>query len=386
MGGAAGMTTSQTRFTRRRFLSTAVSTGAMLFAPQVVPSSALGRDGKSAPSERVVMGGIGIGNRGEYDLGIFLGQPCVQFVAASDVRAARRTAVKELVDSFYGNSDCATYRDMADLLARDDIEACLIATGERWHAEASIATARAGKDIFCETPCSMTIEESRRLADQIARHRRVFQAGTVRRNVANFSVAQELVRTGRLGQLRAVHANTSDPTTRAVWLAAQPEPSPNEVDWNLWLGPAPWRPYNEAYLRGRWRGYSDFHGGGLLEWGSHTVDLCQRANGADDTAPIQYEPDGTTVTAVYGNGVRLVLRDQGWLGLGSCSVRFEGDEGWVETGDSGRVATHPANLAAPREIGTVDQPDPTAHIVEFLECVRSRGEPAGNARVGSQSH
>ncbi len=354
--------------------------------PQIIPSSALGLDAAVAPSERIVMGGLGIGARGGYDLGIILDQPQVQFVAVADVRKVRRQAVKAMVDKKYNSHDCATYWDMFELLGRDDVDALLIATGDRWHTQASVEAAKAGKDMYCEKPCSMTIAESRALADNISRYGRVYQAGTQRRNIANFMLAIELAHSGKLGKLHTVHANTLDPATKKVWLAAEPEPPKDEVNWNRWLGPCPWRPYNKDYVNGQWRGYFDFHGGGILEWGAHTVDLCQWANQADDTAPIEYEPDGTNVYARYANGVKLVMRDKGWMGLGTCSVRFEGDEGWVETGDSGRIEMYPASLRAYKRVFTVVGTTPTAHIQQFLRCVKSRRMPAGNANVACQSH
>ncbi len=380
------MSGKRPRFTRRQFLRTAAGVSAVLAVPQVIPGSALGLSGAVAPSERIVMGGLGIGSRGGYDLGIFLDEPVVQFVAVADVRAVRRQAVKEMVDQKYNSQDCATYWDMFELLARDDVDALLIATGDRWHTQASIEAAKAGKDMYCEKPCSMTIAESRALAANISRYGRVYQAGTQRRNIANFILANQLAQSGRLGKLHTVHANTLDPATKKVWLAAEPEPSQDEVHWDRWLGPCPWRPYNKDYVSGQWRGYFDFHGGGILEWGAHTVDLCQWANQADDTAPVEYEPAGTNVYARYANGVKLVMRDKGWLGLGTCAVRFEGDEGWVETGDSGRIEMSPATLRAEKRVFTEAGTTPTAHIQEFLRCVKSRRMPAGNANVACQSH
>ncbi len=373
-------------FSRRRFLKYVAGASSAVMAPQIIPSTALGKNGAVAPSERIVMGGIGIGNRGGYDLGIFLSQPEVQFVAIADVRRIRREAVKKMADTKYANRDCAMYWDMFELLARDDIDACLIATGDRWHTQASIETARAGKDMYCEKPCSMTISESRDLATNIARYGRVYQAGTQRRNIANFMLAIHLAHSGKLGKLHTVHANTLNPATSKVWLEAQDTPPKVEVNWDRWLGPTPWRPYNEAYVRGRWRGYFDFHGGGILEWGAHTVDLCQWANQADGTAPVEYEPDGSDVIAHYANGVKLVMREKGWLGLGTCSVRFEGDEGWVETGDSGRIEMSPAKLRSEKRIFSVVGTTPTAHIQEFLRCVKSRRKPAGDAATACQSH
>jgi predicted dehydrogenase len=371
--------------TRRQFVKTTAKASTLLAAPLIIPGTALGLNGAVAPSERIVMGGLGIGPRGRTDLKILLEQTDVQFVAVCDVQASRRDTVKKMVDEKYGHQDCQTYRDMFEFLPRPDIDALLIATGDRWHTMASILTAKAGKDMYCEKPCSMTIAESRALADTMQRYGRVYQAGTQRRNIANFMLAADLARSGKLGQLQTVHANTLAPGTTHEWLPAQPEPPIDVVDWNRWLGPVPWRPYNERYVQGRWRGYFDFHGGGILEWGSHTVDLCQWANGADDTTPIDYEPHGNHVHATYANGVKLVMRDTGWMGLGTCSVRYEGDAGWVETGDSGRMEFSP-ELRGEQRLFTEPGTSPTNHLREFLNCVKSRAVPAANAAVVAQSH
>jgi predicted dehydrogenase len=354
--------------------------------PSLIPGKALGLNGTVAASERIVMGGVGIGPRGRTDLNFFLKNAEVQFVAVADAQAARCQAVKEMVDKHYQNNDCQTYRNMFDVLLRDDIDAVLIATGDRWHTMASIYAAKAGKDIYCEKPCSMTIAESRALAETIRRYGRVYQAGTQRRNIGNFIFAINLVYSGKLGKLHTVHANTLNPQTTHDWLPAEPEPPKEECDWDLWLGPCPWRPFNQRYVNGGWRGHFDFHGGGILEWGSHTVDLCQWANKADDTAPIEFEPQGNHVHAVYANGVKLIMRDTGWLGLGTCSVRFEGDEGWIETGDSGHVAVYPESLRAEMPVFTMAGTDPSTHIRDFLNCVKSRALPAANADVAAQSH
>jgi predicted dehydrogenase len=380
------MAVRESGVTRREVLKAAAGAGALAVAPTIIPRTVLGGHARVAPSERVVVAGLGIGSRGQGDLEIMLSEPDVQCVAVCDVRAARRDAIKAMVDSRYGNHDCATYSDMHELLARSDIDAVLIATGDRWHTMASIVAAKAGKDIYCEKPCSMTIGESRALAETIRRYGRVYQAGTQRRNIDNFILATNLVHSGKLGKLHTVHANTLDPVTTHDWLPAEPEPAPDEVDWDRWLGPTPWRPYNHAYVAGNWRGFFDFHGGGILEWGSHTVDLCQWANQADNTTPVEFEPQGKHVLATYANGVKLVMRDTGWLGLGTCSVRFEGDEGWVETGDSGKIELYPGSLRAEHRTFTQAGTDPTNHIREFLNCVKSRALPAANADVACQSH
>jgi len=375
------------KITRRRMLAHTARAFGALAAPWVVPASILGKDGWVAPSERIVLGGVGIGGRGQQVLGDMIAEPDVQFVAICDVRKERREAIKKMADQRYKNTDCVPYQDFHDLLARTDIDAVLIATGDRWHTPLSIQTAKAGKDMYCEKPCSMTIAESRALADTIRRYGRVYQAGTQRRNVANFEYAIQLVHTGRLGKLHTVHANTLTPTTTSHdWLPAETEPPKDVVDWDRWLGPCPWRPYNSSYVRGGWRGFFDFHGGGILEWGSHTVDLCQWANQADHTAPIEYVPNERGVDARYGNGVKLVMRDQGWLGLGTCSVRFEGDEGWVEAGDSGRIELSPESLRSEKPIIAGAGTSPRGHVRDFLNCVKSRAQPRANASAACMAH
>ena len=378
------------KFTRRHFLKT---TALALGMPTIIPASALGKNGAVAPSNRIVLGGIGIGPRGREDLKAFLGQPDVQFVAIADVQEARREVVRVMANRQYGNQDCVKTREMYEVLGRADIDAVLIATGDHWHALGIILAAKAGKDIYCEKPCSMTIRESQELADAVNRYGRVFQAGTQRRNVDNFRFAAELARSGRLGKIHTVHAGILALEESHKWLPAEPEPAPEVVDWDRWLGPAPWRPFNKDYVNGRWRGYYDFHGGAALpEWGAHTVDLCQWAASADHTTPSEFEAEGQTIHARYANGVKLVMRRSGfkgegtWVVPGTCPVRFEGDEGWVEAADSGKVAvSSPALLekGAPKVMAGTD---PTQHVRDFLNCVKSRAKPAANADVTRRGH
>jgi len=386
------MSSTATTVHRRQFLKS----GALAAAPMIVPSSVLGRQaGAVPPSDRIVLGAIGIGSRGAYDLQAFLHQKDVQFVAVCDVREQRREVVKSTADKHYGNRDCAMYSDHFELLARGDIDAVLIATGDRWHALLSIHAAQNGKDVYCEKPCSITIAESQALADAFRRYGRIYQAGTQRRNGGNFVLAVELARSGRLGKLRTLHAQTVQaksmpPIPSHDWLPAEPEPSKLVVDWDRWLGPCPWRPYNHFYVQGRWRNYFDFHGGSILEWGSHTADLCQWANDADHTQPVEYSPEGDNrgpfaVHCRYANGVMMVLRDSGWLELGSCSVRFEGDDGWVETGDTSKMESS-ENLREFLHPPSDYRVALENHVRDFLDCVKSRSQPRANAQAAANTH
>jgi len=240
--------------------------------------------------------------------------------------------------------------------------------------------------VYCEKPCSMTISESRALADTYRKYGRIYQAGTQRRSIGNFIFAAELAHSGKLGKLHTVHANTRPPGTSHHWLPAEPLPPENEVDWDMWLGPCPWRPYNSQYVRGRWRGFFDFHGGGILEWGAHTVDLCQWAAQKDHTTPVEYIPDSDGATCTYDDGLKLVMRTQGWMGMGTCSARYEGDEGWIETGDSGKFAIYPESLRTERTVFSMAGTDPTTHIRNFLDCVKTRKAANANADFAARSH
>ena len=378
---------------RRQFLKGALSAaGAAVLAPTIIPSSALGLDGAVAPSERVVVGGIGIGGRGTYDLGCFLEQKDVQFVAVCDVKEKRRTAVKKIADEKYGNENCATYVDFRELLDRKDIDAVLIATGPNWHATMAMHAAKAGKDMYCEKPVTKNISQSLILAETMRRTGRVFQAGTQRRNLPHFAFACELARTGKLGKLKKVYAHPAGmQALMSGWLIPETEPDKEVVDWNMYLGPAAWRPFNPKLLDGfnfeKGGGFiGAFNGGGVLEWGSHCVDLCQWAVG-DCAPPVEYNaPKDGELVARYENGCELIFREKGWIPLGSCPVRSEGETGWVEAGDSGKLVLSSPELLAGREVAEIGGYPATFHVRDFLDCVKTRGLPKGNADAACNAH
>jgi len=372
---------------RRSFLKrTGAVAGGVIAAPYFIPAKALGRDGAVAPSERIVLGAIGIGNRGSYVLNCFLPEPGVQFVAICDVKQERRLAVKKKADDQYGNNDCAMYHDLRELLARADLDAVLIATGPNWHATAAILAANAGKDVYCEKPCTKNIAQSLALAQTFRRTGRVFQAGTQRRSLPNFAFAAELARRGKLGKLHTLHAHPGGlGAETSGWLPAEPEPDQEVVDWDTYLGPAAWRPFNKKLLDGfNFEKGGGMVGGGCLEWGSHCVDLCQWVNG-DNTAAVEYWPEGKELHARYANGVKLVMRNDGWLPLGSCPVRYEGETGWVETADNGEMVANPTTLIAGPRPRIAGYPA-NFHVRDFLACVRSRGQTRANAEAACWSH
>jgi predicted dehydrogenase len=380
---------------RRDLLRAAVAA-----APTIVSARALGLEpGVAAASERITLGVIGIGPRCRYVLGAMLPQADVQCLAIADVQRTRREAGKKLVDDHYGTTDCRVFRDFRELLDRPGIDAILVATGDRWHGPASMLAAAAGKDVYSEKPCGISIDVCQRLAETFRRTGRIFQAGTQRRSVPNFIAAVDLARSGKLGALRTLHASAYKPALANDWLPAQPTPDREECDWNLWLGPAPWRPFNQQYVDGKWRGYHDFDSGAkLLDWGAHTVDLCQWAGGYDGTTPVEFTPQPTALECRYADGVRLVIdflpdpfgdRGPNWnTKLGTCPVKFVGDDGWVETGDAGGTdladeALRPAIGAAAKRIAGTDA---ALHARNFFDCVKSRQPAVCNADVMRTSH
>jgi len=374
---------------RRQFLKTTASaTVAAAVAPTVIPSSALGRDGAVPPSERIVVGGIGIGRRGGYDLGCFLQQKDVQFVAVADIKRKRRGEVKQIVDKHHGNANCDTYRDFREVLDRSDIDAVLIATGPNWHATAAMTAAKAGKDMYCEKPVTKNIRQSLILADTMRRTGRVFQAGTQRRNLPHFAFACELARTGKLGKLKKVYAHPAGmQAMMSGWLIPEAEPDKEVVDWDMYLGPAAWRPFNRKLLDGfNFEKGGGLVGGGVLEWGSHCVDLCQWA--VDDCPPpVEYDPpQNGELVARYENGTQLIFREKGWIPLGSCPVRFEGETGWVEAGDSGKMVLSSPALLAGRSVEEIGGYPATFHVRDFLDCVKTRRHPKGNAQAACNAH
>jgi hypothetical protein len=384
---------------RRKFLSQSFAASAAVpILNSFTASSAVSSPSKSA-NEQIQLGVIGIGPRSTYDLKAILPFDDVRCVAIADVQASRRDAGKKLVNDHYGNDRCELFRDFRDLLDRQNINAVLIATGDRWHAAASILAAKAGKDVYSEKPCGITIEDCQELANVIHRERRIFQAGTQRRSVPNFQKAIELVHHGKIGKLHTMHASVYVPVLDNTWLPAQPAPSREIVDWNLWLGPSPWRPFNQAYCDGQWRGQWDFDSGArLLDWGAHTVDLCQWANQSDHSMPFEYEPNEDKIICRYENGVKLIIdflkepfgnrAPHYETRLGTCPVRFVGDIGTVETGDSGEMLVTPDSLQKEitEDTKRVKGLDVSAHARNFFDCMRSRKLTVANQDVMRRSH
>ncbi|MCX5675370.1 MAG: Gfo/Idh/MocA family oxidoreductase [Planctomycetota bacterium] len=385
---------SPTSLTRRGFLKTAAQAGAILMAPAIIPASVLGKEGAVPPSERILMGGIGLRGRGMGDLGWLLPEQDIRFLAICDAQKAPREKVKQTVDARYGNSDCAMYPEIREFLAtRTDLDAVLIATGDRWHALAAILAMRAGKDVYSEKPSCMTIAEGQAVVDTARRYGRVYQTGTQRLSEGNFVFCIETAKSGRLGKVHTAYAHIAPwdaAEMRTDWLPAEPEPPKEEVDWDAWLGPCPWRPFNRAYIGGGWRGHYDFHTSCIGEWGAHTFAQAQAGLDALGTSPVHYQyvdnSSGDGMVTTFANGAKLILSrgDKYWHG--SCGMRFDGPEGWVSAADGYAKpdVSSPALLADFKKIVRdymARTQRPMSHMRDLLNCVKSRRLTVANPEV-----
>lgn len=379
---------------RRRFLKRALTASAVWSAPLVIPGRVLGLNGAVPPSEKIVLGGIGVGRRGSHDLRWMLPEKDVVFVATCDPQKERREAVKRIVDSHYGNKDCKLYSDIREFLAeRTDIDAVLSAPGDRWHALAAIWAMRSGKDIYSEKPSCMTIAEGQAVVETEARYARVYQTGTQRLSEANFIFAIEVARNGMLGKVHTARAHIAPwdaAEMRHDWLPEEPLPADGSVDWDQWLGPCPWRPYNSSYTRGGWRGFYDFHTSCIGEWGAHTFAQAQAGLNKLDTSPVEYHyvanESGDGMVTRFADGTVMTLERGNKYWHGSCGMRFEGTEGWVSVADgySRPECSSPALLAEFERVVRdyiARTGRPLSHVRDFFDCVKSRRRTVANASV-----
>jgi predicted dehydrogenase len=373
--------------TRRQFLKGAA---AALAVPYFVPAAALGRGGRVAAGERIAIGIIGVGNMGMGHVATLLEHPDVQILAVADVKSWQRAKAAARVDEHYaaaggGHSagGCAAYNEYEEVLARDDIDAVLIAVPDHWHAIIAIAACRAGKDVYCEKPLSLTIREAREMVAAARRYNTVFQTGSQQRSSDNFRYACELVRSGRIGEVKAVQVGIGQPSGEAYLPS---EPVPDGLDWERWLGPAPWQPYNaercSGDYSGGWRLIRDYSGGMTTDWGAHHFDIAQWGLGMDGSGPVEIHPpdgkDHETLTFRYANGVRM---SRG----GANGVLFVGTEGRVEV-NRGHLETWPESIGrspiGPQDVHLYESP---GHHANWINCIRSRRRPVCDVAIGASS-
>ncbi len=364
---------------RRQFLGAAA--GAVAF-PYIVPSSVFGA---AAPSGKITMGCIGVGSQGSGNMNGFLEKKDdARILAVCDVDKGHRDAAKRRVDEKYGNSDCATYHDFRELIARDDIDALSLALPDHWHSIPVIMAARAGKDMYGEKPLARTIHEGKMMVEAVHRYDRIWQTGSWQRSQENFHHACELVRNGRIGKVTRVEVGlpsggaTGNPPV---------SPVPEGLDWDFWLGPAPWRPftkYGGNAPHWDWRWIMDYSGGQLTDWAGHHIDIAHWGLGVEDTGPVEIEGEGVIpkdgiydvpteykFTCKYANGVEMVVASDRLVPKGMGAVWY-GDKGWIHV-DRGRQATNPPELwnekIGPGEMRLYESRD---HQQNFLDCVKTR--------------
>jgi myo-inositol 2-dehydrogenase / D-chiro-inositol 1-dehydrogenase len=374
------------RFSRRSMLKTAAAAFA---APAIVPGSVFGAN---APSQRVTLGFIGMGLHGTgWNLRGFLKFDDAQVLAVCDVMKSRCESACQAVNKKYGNQDCDMHSDWRDVIARSDIDAIMISTPDHWHVPMSLTAIRAGKDVCCEKP-TYTIEQGQVLSDTVAKHNVVFQTSTEDRSIPVYHRMAELVRNGRIGQLRSIHITLPAGTVKPQ--PAKFAPVPDGFDYDMWLGPAPDAPYATNRCGNQeWRNIFDYSGGKFSDWGMHQVDTAQWGNDTERSGPIEVKgegefPDATSLynTAMsyevqykYANGVELHIKS------GGTSLRFEGTDGWV--GNEGW--RKPLKASSQKILDSVIGPEETQLYTctggehrNFLDCVRSRKVPYFPAEVG----
>jgi predicted dehydrogenase len=382
---------------RRDFIRAAAGAAAAITGlPYVVPSSVFGTE---APSNRIVLGFIGCGKQSQHLMRSFLGSPGTQVVAACDVdklkleRSSKGIVEKHYADRNVGSyKGCAAYADFRDLLARKDIDAVVISTPDHWHAVTVIESCKAGKDVYCEKPLSQTIAEARAMVNAVRKYNRIFQTGSMQRSSQEFRFACELVRNGYIGDVQHVTVNVGGPPEDKV-LPAQPVP--DYLDWDMWVGPAMWRPYNEDLAPHisfdgfpNWRYYSYYGGGGMTDWGAHHFDIAQWGLGMDGTGPVEINPpDGKEykyLTYKYANGIPMTHGDKS----GDARVNgvlFEGTKGKIEV-NRGYLKTTPDTLKdqkiGPDQIHLYDSRN---HYTDWLDAMRKRSDPICKIEIGASS-
>jgi len=378
---------------RRRFLknATGITAGAIAF-PYLVSSSALGNAGSVAASNRIVMGCIGVGGMGTGDMRGFLNKKEVQVVAVCDVDKSQRDKAKKNVDEKYKNDDCKTYLDFREVIAREDIDALSLAMPDHWHSIPAVMGARAGKDIHAQKPLARTIAEGRAICDAVRRYGIIWQTGSQQRSERDFHRACELVRNGRIGKVTRVEVGL--PTGGAS--DNKPiQPIPEGVDWDFWLGPAPWVPYR-GILHWNWRWIMDYSGGQLTDWAGHHIDIAHWGLDVERTGPVEIEGAGVypkdgiydvpmeyKFTCKYANGVEMTVANNKQIPQGT---KWYGESGkWIYV-KRGKLEANPASVlkevVGPDEIKLYRSRD---HRQNFLDCIKSRKETIAPAEVGHRS-
>ena len=376
---------------RRRFLRrSAAAAGSCLALPTLIPSTVLGKDGAVPPSEMITVGFIGTGSHGiGWNLRAYLQQPDARILAVCDVDTRNMDKAKEAIAKKLGKADCDSTQDFREILARDDIDTVMISTPDHWHVLMSVMAIRAGKDVQCEKP-TLTIDQGKILVKTVREHNKVFQTSTEDRSLPMYHRMAELVRNGRIGKLQRIEVILPKQPTRPGDPTVQPIPP--ELDWDMWLGPAPKAPYTPDGAAFNFRWIWAYSGGIICDWGTHLFDTAQWANDTERSGPVEVDGTGTfwegglydtvkdyDVTYRYANGVVMTCTP------GTPSIKFIGTEGWVgNTGWRGKAEASSDEILnseiGPDEIKLFT--NPAGEHRNFLDCVKSRQDPYFPVDIG----
>ncbi len=367
---------------RRSFLKGSLAAAFPLAIPSALNGAAV------PPSKRFHLGVIGVGGQGAgLHVRTWTGLPESRLVAVCDVNRNAAAAAKAQADSAQGDQACTACHDFRELLERDDIDAVSIAVPDHWHALIALAAIRAGKHVYLEKPVAYTVEQGRALADAVNRYGVVLQNGTQQRSMSTFQRAAWLARSGRLGRVHTAIATSPEGPQGGDPKPADP---PKEIDYDFWLGPAPWKPYTPGRCSGHggvgWYHIRDYSGGWITAWGSHHVDCAQWALGKDREAPVSVEAQGEFAKQgvydtcfkwraefTYADGMKLVFATPREAD-GRMDVLIRGDQGWV-CANRESIDAYPKSLLA-EQPGPLADPWPTHHFQDFLHAIRDGREPA----------
>lgn len=388
------MKRSLVSFSRREFLKGAAAAGVCAALPGAGSARLFGA---VAPSEQIAVGFIGTGNIAQGHIETLLGFPEVRIAAVCDVDRRRCEAAAEKVNTFYGDRSCRVFADFRELAARPDLDAVWVCTPDNWHALNALEAIRHGKDVYVEKPLTLTIAEGRALVAAARKHGRIVQTGTQQRSSRRFHHTAEFIRNGGLGRIDRIEVliPANNKYTGATW---KPEPVPAGLDWDMWLGPAPWVPFNHQGCHYNFRFILDYAAGQVTNWGAHYIDIAQWALGADAAGPTEIEGHGefpasglfTAATKVdftcrYPGGERLRCRTR-YDGLFDGNVRFHGERGWIDVSRSASTASDPELLRqAAAGGGAIKLPTSDNHHDNFLRCIRTRELPVSDVETGHRS-
>ena len=388
---------------RRDFIKKSVCTAAGYFViPHIIPSTALGMGGKLTPSDRIVMGAIGVGSRGAGDMNSLRTKE-TQIVAVCDVDTSHSDRAKKMVDKAYNNSDCRTYTDYREFLEKEKLDAVSIALPDHWHGLIYSAAANKKLDVYGEKPLCRTIRDGQTIVNAMKKNNVIWQTGMQQRSDKTFRMAAEMAINGRIGKIKYIEVGLYD-GNRGIGTPPVME-VPKQLNWDMWLGPAPKVPYR-GVSHINWRWILDYSGGQLTDWAGHHIDIAAWGVGLDHTGPVEISGEGVypregiynvpveyDFLCKYANGVEIRVANSSRLSFGR-GVMWHGEKGWIHVDREGMRADGRWS-----DLGILTVSDPKIlkeeigeneihlyksdnHFQNFLDCIRSRKETVAPVEVG----